>query len=368
MLLRDSDSLLTFVSNVSGVNYKRVEEDFGDGFVRLDVAEAERRQAQYDIQTVEDIVVELLRNCRDAGAEKVFLATTRRDKNKRHLVVIDNGCGIPQDMQKRILESRVTSKLDSAIFDEFGLHGRGMALYSIKRMADKLGITQSQPNKGSIFQVIINTDKVTERKDQSSLPVILAAEGQASVVKGARNVPRVLLEFALCYPQMEIFYGSSAQVLATMYSLASKPQGSGSKTISAKDHSVSSKADLWRSLRLISDGAKLVQAAQHSFGLHISERNGWRIIGGEIKPLSGVLDLNRQGELDKTHDLEVRLGQVGNVAKYIPKEELEVLSKAIAQTFRQIELKYYVKVQGKPKVSKSKNKINITINLVSSDE
>jgi len=301
--------------------------------------------------------VEFLRNCRDAGAEKVFLATLRRDKNKRHLVVIDNGCGIPQDMQKRILESRVTSKLDSAIFDEFGLHGRGMALYSIKCMADKLGIIQSQPNRGSIFQVIINTDKVTERKDQSSLPIILAVEGQPSVVKGARNVPRLLLEFALRYPQMEIFYGSPAQVLATMCELASIPQSPASP-----------KADLWHSLHLISDGANLVQTAQDSFGLHISERNGWRIIGGEVKPLSNVLDLNRQVELDKTQDLEIRLEQVGNVAKYIPKEELEVLSKAIAQTFRQIEQKYYVKIQGKPKVSKSKNKINITINLASSDE
>ena len=252
-MLRDSDSLLTFVSNVSGVNHIRVEEDFGGGFVRLDVAEAERRQAQYDIQTVEDIVVEFLRNCRDAGAEKVFFATLRRDKNKRHLVVIDNGCGIPQDMQKKILESRVTSKLDLEIFDEFGLHGRGMALYSIKCMADKIGIIQSQPNRGSIFQVIINTDKVTEKKDQSSLPVIMGVEGQHSVVKGARNVPRVLVEFALRYPQMEIFYGSSAQVFATMCSLASKPQSVEGKIISTKDHQASLKADLWHSLHLISD-------------------------------------------------------------------------------------------------------------------
>ena len=41
--------------------------------------EAERRQAKHDIQHVEDIVIEMLRNARDAGADKVYLATTKED-------------------------------------------------------------------------------------------------------------------------------------------------------------------------------------------------------------------------------------------------------------------------------------------------
>lgn len=48
------------------------------------------RQAKHDIQHVEDIVIEMLRNARDAGADKVYLATTKED-GVRTLVFLDNG-------------------------------------------------------------------------------------------------------------------------------------------------------------------------------------------------------------------------------------------------------------------------------------
>ena len=45
----DSD-LADFISSVSGDDQLAVEENLGDGFVRLRTAEAERRQAKHDIQ------------------------------------------------------------------------------------------------------------------------------------------------------------------------------------------------------------------------------------------------------------------------------------------------------------------------------
>lgn len=54
----------------------------------------------------------MLRNARDAGADKVYLATTKED-GVRTLVFLDNGSGVPQDMQERIFDARVTSKLES---------------------------------------------------------------------------------------------------------------------------------------------------------------------------------------------------------------------------------------------------------------
>ena len=128
---QDSDPLIDFVSEVSGDEYLKVEEDLGDGFVRLRVSEAERRQAQHDIQGFEDVVVELLRNSRDAHAKRVFIATTR-EGDRRTLVVVDDGAGVPPHLQDRIFEPRVTSKLDSMTTDRWGVHGRGMALFSVR--------------------------------------------------------------------------------------------------------------------------------------------------------------------------------------------------------------------------------------------
>ena len=66
--MAEDSSLLGFVSSLGGGDPLRVEENLGDGYVRLRVLEAERRQAKHDIRCVEDVLIELLRNARDAGA------------------------------------------------------------------------------------------------------------------------------------------------------------------------------------------------------------------------------------------------------------------------------------------------------------
>ena len=53
----EDSNLLGFIEEVSGDQHLRVEEDYGQGFVRLRSAEAERRQAKHDIRCVEDIVI-----------------------------------------------------------------------------------------------------------------------------------------------------------------------------------------------------------------------------------------------------------------------------------------------------------------------
>jgi hypothetical protein len=50
--MNSSDELLNFVSSVSGDTFLKVEETFGDGYVRLKVSEAERRQAKHDIRSL----------------------------------------------------------------------------------------------------------------------------------------------------------------------------------------------------------------------------------------------------------------------------------------------------------------------------
>ena len=67
-------SLTSFIEEVCGDSHLRVEDDLGDGFVRLRIAEAERRQARHDIRSTEDIVIEMLRNARDAGARSIFVS------------------------------------------------------------------------------------------------------------------------------------------------------------------------------------------------------------------------------------------------------------------------------------------------------
>ena len=100
--MTDTTQLLDFVASMGGERALRIEENLGAGYVRLRVAEAERRQAKHDIRCVEDIVIEMLRNSRDAGAHHIYVATTR-EQNIRTLIILDDGSGIPKTCKKKYL-------------------------------------------------------------------------------------------------------------------------------------------------------------------------------------------------------------------------------------------------------------------------
>jgi len=110
--MSDSETLAAFLDSTPAGTRLRVEDDLGDGFVRLRVSEAERRQAKQDIRCVEDAVIEMLRNARDAHARTIIMGTSRSG-DARRIVVADDGDGVPERLRDRIFEPRVTSKLNS---------------------------------------------------------------------------------------------------------------------------------------------------------------------------------------------------------------------------------------------------------------
>lgn len=133
--MQNSDGIkeeLGFFKRFSTLSTPLVEKEIGGGFFRLGIEEAERRQAKHDIRWVEDALLELLRNSRDAKADTIAVATTLHEGFLRELVVIDNGEGVEEDYHEVIFEPRVTSRIREVVEDEYGIHGRGMALYAIR--------------------------------------------------------------------------------------------------------------------------------------------------------------------------------------------------------------------------------------------
>lgn len=108
--------LKDFVDKHAQTSHLRVEKDLGAGFFRLRPGEAQRRQALQDIRCIEDVVVELLRNSRDAGASNIYVATNTED-SFRNILIIDDGSGVPKGHHKVIFEPYVTSKLDTMTTD-----------------------------------------------------------------------------------------------------------------------------------------------------------------------------------------------------------------------------------------------------------
>ncbi len=271
-------NFLNFIEETSGVGHLRVEDHLGDGYVRLHVAEAEKRQAKHDIQSSEDILIEMLRNARDASAKHIFVALAK-EGSTRSICMVDDGVGIPEHLQEKIFEPRVTSKLDSMHVDTWGVHGRGMALYSISLNAEKAYVARSDRNRGSALYVETDVNKLPERTDQSSIPAVRLKKDGSLVIRGAKNLNRTLIEFILTEQQgLVVYAGSPLDIIATLYHLGCSAFDSLPDGCIMKDFArCTSPAEL--------------QSQAKDAGLFTSERSARRVLDGVIAPLEPFISV-----------------------------------------------------------------------------
>ena len=350
------EDLSSFLSSVSAEDPLAVEESFEGGYVRLRVSEAERRQAKHDIRCVEDIVIEMLRNSRDAHARTIFLASSASDSH-RSLVFLDDGDGIPADMHERVFEPRVTSKLETMVTDRWGVHGRGMALYSIKTNASSASVVSSSPEMGSSIAVEVDTSELAERADQSSMPVLERADdGRLSVARGPHNIVRTVVEFALeSRGDLDVFLGSPADIVAAMLS-SGRRTIDGDRLLFTDDPS-----ELPVCLRpaAAADACELVDVCA-GIGLEISERTAHRILSGEIEPpVTPLSQLTRR--IPRGTAAKKKSAALGDARGLkIADEDLSRFSSALEGAFSTIADSYYLTLSGKPRVRVSRDAISVT--------
>jgi len=350
------DPLLDLVASVSGSEFLQVEEDLGAGFVRLNTAEAERRQARHDIRSVEDIIIEMLRNSRDAGARHIFIATSKEDR-LRTLTVIDDGMGVPENLKDRIFEARVTSKLTSILEDAWGVHGRGMALYSIAQNVQDIVLCACGTGQGTAFHLRIDTQDLKERADQSTWPKVERDEdGTPQCVSGPRNLLRHIAEFALAHPKLKIYVGSPNEVLATLKSHGDERVGQ-----SAGSDSTAIQTEIPHCLRPAhAEDASFLAECAAGLGLEISTRSAYRIDNNEISSLTNMYamltkDLLREAlELDLSADLR---------GLKIDKQDLSEFAQEVERAFDTLAEKYYITPSSEPKVSIKKNTLRIRVDF-----
>lgn len=348
-----ADDLIDFVESVSGDAHLAVEERLGDGFVRLKTAEAERRQAKHDIRCVEDVVIEMLRNARDAHATSIFLATSREGRMKT-LAFLDDGDGIPIEMHERVFEPRVTSKLETMVMDKWGVHGRGMALYSIKANTLEACVIASGPQLGSSLGVRIDLDALPEKTDQSSLPVIgRDEEGSTAIVSGPHNVNRTVAEFALdLRDEVDVFLGSPAEIVATLVDWG-RPRLAEMRLLFCDDIET---MPLTLRPAAAADATELVELSAR-LGLDVSERTAHRILAGQIAPLEPFLDqLLEHGRDARTTKREVDLYRDRRGLR-LSEDDLGSFSRALENAFATLADRYYIDLAEEPIIRVGKDAI-----------
>jgi hypothetical protein len=358
--MADTDPLLGFVANVAGDSYVKVEENLGDGFVRLKISEAERRQAKHDIRSFEDVVVELLRNSRDAHAHRIFVACAR-EADLRTLAVIDDGVGVPAHLHGAIFEPRVTSKLETMVTDRWGVHGRGMALFSVKSNVAEVRVASSDSHKGMALAIVADTTVLTERADQSTWPAIhMGEDGRPAVSTGPHNVIRRVVEFAVEHPEIDVFLGTPTEIVATMHAVA-RGDLDASKLLFCDDVE---RMPVWQRPALCADAAELVDVCS-GIGLAISERTAHRVLGGE----SAAVDTVLRQVIPTPEPADERRPDIYRDRRglRVHRTDLAAFKGRLEDAFDKLGEQYYVHLKGEPRVTVGRDTITVRFDLEKED-
>ncbi len=376
--MQNNTDIDRFLSELKIKDSLNIEEDLGNGYVRLKISEAERRQALQDISCVEDIIIEMLRNSRDAGSKNIFIGTKKIEDKRRKIYFIDDGEGIPPNLQNLIFESRVTSKLENGIKDPYGFHGRGMALFSIKLNADEVKIVFSDKCKGASFYIDIDLDKIPEKKDQSVIPHIIKMDGDLSIVGGVNNIIKTIIEFQLQNRGINFYYGTPTQILATMRDMFGKdnkyPGFEHWKKL--KDYIDSNKIKVTEIPKLTDNYILMDIISKQIFNMDISQRGIQRVIYNEIKALES-LKIDIGGSMKKpacNQEQDVKedtininknliLYDENKLASRFKDEEIRCIIKTLEEKIKELGDKYFITIGKDIEYKKANNIIKLVIEL-----
>jgi hypothetical protein len=378
-MLNNSADLTRFLSDLDIKDKLNIEEDLGNGYVKLKISEAERRQALQDIHTVEDIIIELLRNSRDASSKNIYIGTKKIGDNRRVVYCIDDGDGIPPKFHNLIFQARVTSKLDDGIKDSYGFHGRGMALFSMKLTTDEVRITFSDHLKGTSIYIDVNLEIIPEKKDQSLLPRLTENGGQSNLAGGVNNIIKVILEFALQNKDINFYYGTPSQIIATMRHLSFKKNNhKGSPKFNHWDEFynfiMDNKIGITNFPSLADNYNILDEITKKIFNMDISQRNLQRIIYNEINAIEPInlnlindKFLNNEKEdsivVEKKIGKKLQLYDEMKLANRFKDEEIRCIIKTLEEIVIKYGSKHLITVDNNIEFKKANNTINLTINL-----
>ena len=236
--------------------------DLGAGFARLTGPEGARRTPS-PITHVEDALLELLRNARDAGASRIFVASALTGRRFRTLTVIDDGLGIPEPFRELVFEPGVTTRHLAPVPDPTASsrgshhgshHGAGLSLYHIKQAAVSAGVLS--PSSPTAVRATFDTRTTPERTLQS------ASRPSTS------NLLATTRSFALQATgpaQPTLHYGPPARILATLLRNRIIQMGGGSGGLRREASRVGLDVSLRTAQRVIKGGVGLVDPVSPSY-------------------------------------------------------------------------------------------------------
>ena len=175
--------------------------DLGAGFARLVGIEGARRSPRH-LRSVEEALYELLRNSRDAGANAIYVGSSLKDRRYRHLIVIDDGSGMPDSHSHLVFEPGVTTRHLDPVHDAAVPHGAGLSLYHIKNIA--------------LVAEVLSASSPTAIKAVFDVYALPEKSLQSGTRPSKTNLLATLMAFAAREKTRSFYHGSPATILARL--------------------------------------------------------------------------------------------------------------------------------------------------------
>ncbi len=232
--------------------------DLGAGFARLSGVEGLRRSPGR-LRSVEDALFELLRNSRDAGARNVYVASSLGARRFRHLVVIDDGRGIPETHKQLVFEPGVTTRHLNPVPESSAQelpraqntpHGAGLSLYHVKNVA--LSAEVLSASSPTVVKIVFDTRFLPEKRLQSNT--------RPSKTNLPATLTRFLVESGPNPPHL--YHASPSRILSRLLN---------HRIIQARQESQGNDGE-----------ARRVREEALGLGLEVSLRTVQRVLGGGI--------------------------------------------------------------------------------------
>lgn len=273
--------------------------DLGHGFARLTGLEGARRGPSR-VSAVEDALLELLRNSRDAGAKNVYVASTLGRRRFRTLTVLDDGEGIPEPYMDLVFEPGVTTRhlspVHEPVFPEGAAHGSphgaGLALYHIRNAALEAAVLSA--SSPTAISVTFDTHSLPERALQSgSRP-------------SKTNLLATVEAFARANKPLTLHYASPARILAILLN----------------NHIIQSNAS-----------AEEIKVRARDLGLGVSLRTVQRILRGDIPgvPAVGEVAARERGIPDRRDSENSETGGPVLPLEEAEREEIAAILRRVAR-------------------------------------
>lgn len=303
--------------------------DLGSGFARLTGPEGARRGPS-PITHVEDALLELLRNARDAGAARVFVASTLAGRRFRTLTVIDDGLGIPEPYAALVFEPGVTTRHLAPVPDPAAPtsshHGAGLALYHIKQAAVSAEILS--PSAPTALRATFDTRTLPERTLQST-----SRHSNSNLLATAQSFAHPGKQ----HPPPDIYYGPPARILAALLRNRIIQNSEGGEELQREASRIGLDLSLRTAQRIIKGGvapAGLVSSGSIASGIGASRTGRGAGVGGGVLPIgekekaeiAAILARAARAGYMEVDDLRVesRPGEILLKARvYEPEEEYE---------------------------------------------